>query len=71
MKCDHYSMFGHTGVDCRKKKSSEARMESGHSGKGEEQNQQDIIKEFETPRRIVRRSPPNMRGNEEPTTNSF
>ncbi|KAJ8422255.1 LOW QUALITY PROTEIN: hypothetical protein Cgig2_025875 [Carnegiea gigantea] len=35
------------------------------------QNQQHTITKFETQRRTARRSPPNMRGNDEPTTNSF
>ncbi|KAJ8419951.1 hypothetical protein Cgig2_002969 [Carnegiea gigantea] len=71
VKCDHCSMYGHIEEDCRKKKvvKQEWRMVNQEKEKGQEQ--QDIPTKFVTPRRTARRPSLNMRGLEEPATNSF
>ncbi|KAJ8423029.1 hypothetical protein Cgig2_016507 [Carnegiea gigantea] len=69
--CDHCSMFRHMEEECRKKRVVRQERRVVNQEKDKEQSQHDTIIEVKTPRRTARRSPPNIRGNEEPTTNSF
>ncbi|KAJ8422022.1 hypothetical protein Cgig2_007572 [Carnegiea gigantea] len=71
VKCDHCSMYGHIEEKCMKKKVVRQEWRVVNQKKEKRQEQQHISTEFVTLKRTARRSSPNIRGIEEPATNSF
>ncbi|KAJ8421209.1 hypothetical protein Cgig2_002375 [Carnegiea gigantea] len=71
VKCDYCSMYGHLEEECRKKKVVRQEWRMTSQNKKIRQVQQATPTKYITPRRTTRRSPSNMRENEDLITNSF